>query len=485
MIKTLIVVDDDAISLSQALPSTITFDDYLREYPKRDEPRTRIVSLCDSARYLSKGYYCSLLAEARQHAAIPSVKTLNELRSKEGIKSGVLLAAHEFSQLKIGEQEQSHIIYLGKVQDARLQKLANKLFQTYPAPLLKMVLKPIEKRTLLSLEPLSYRDLDAEQKRIFAEALSEYTQSEWRKKGSGKRFRWDMAILVNPEEVTPPSNKGALSRFIRAARKLGIRAHTVSNDEIHNLSHYDALFLRETTAIDHYTYRLACKAEAAGLVVLDDPNSILRCCNKVFLHDAFNYQHVPSLNTRIINDRSDETLAQLEQKFSYPMVLKMPEGSFSRGVFKVKTRAELEEKLILLFKESDLVLVQEYLYTDYDWRIGVLNHRAIYACRYHMARDHWQIYNHGSKRFFSGGFETLPTFEVPRSVLAAALKASKSIGNGLYGVDIKCVDNNAYVLEVNDNPNIDHKVEDAYLGEELYMQIMSEFLRRLELRGRQ
>jgi len=74
--------------------------------------------------------------------------------------------------------------------------------------------------------------------------------------------------------------------------------------------------------------------------------------------------------------------------------------------------------------------------------------------------------------------------QVPKIVLETALKSCKIIGNGLYGVDIKQVSNQAYVLEVNDNPNLDNKVEDAYLGDELYMQIMAEFCRRLELRGR-
>jgi glutathione synthase/RimK-type ligase-like ATP-grasp enzyme len=101
-----------------------------------------------------------------------------------------------------------------------------------------------------------------------------------------------------------------------------------------------------------------------------------------------------------------------------------------------------------------------------------------------MAKNHWQIYNHDSKRFFSGGFETLPTFEVPRVVLDAAIKAAKTVGNGLYGVDIKEINGKAYVLEVNDNPSIEHPVEDGYLGDELYMQIMGEFQRRLEARGR-
>lgn len=78
----------------------------------------------------------------------------------------------------------------------------------------------------------------------------------------------------------------------------------------------------------------------------------------------------------------------------------------------------------------------------------------------------------------------MATFEVPKAVLNAALRACKVIGNGLYGVDIKVKDELVYVIEVNDNPSIDYKIEDAWLGEELYMQVMSEFHRRLELRGR-
>ena len=52
------------------------------------------------------------------------------------------------------------------------------------------------------------------------------------------------------------------------------------------------------------------------------------------------------------------------------------------------------------------------------------------------------------------------------------------------GVDVKEHQGKAYVLEVNDNPSIDHKVEDGYLGDELYMIIMDEFKQRLEARGR-
>jgi glutathione synthase/RimK-type ligase-like ATP-grasp enzyme len=230
---------------------------------------------------------------------------------------------------------------------------------------------------------------------------------------------------------------------------------------------------------------MARKAEQEGLVVIDDPTSILRCCNKVFLHDAFSYNRVPSPKTRVAISSSDTALDDIEAQFDYPLVLKMPEGAFSKGVFRANDRQELKLKLQELLQDTALVLVQEYLYTDFDWRIGVLNGRAIYACRYHMARNHWQIYNHeAKKRFTSGGFETLPTFEVPTIVLDAAVKACAIIGNGLYGVDVKQKDKQVYVIEVNDNPSIDHKVEDIYLGKELYMLIMAEFARRLEQRGR-
>lgn len=485
IMKTLIVVDQDTALADDALPGMIGFETYLHDYPKLNEPRTRVINLCATQRYLSKGYYCSLLAEARQHRVLPSVKTINALRNGEQAEEGLRLYEAALPEgLELAETPAEYVLMFGRCGEPLLQPLASRLFQKYPAPLLHLQLTRQQKQWCLHLRQLSLQDLNAAQRDAFRAALKDYTESKWRSDRHDKQFRWEMAILVDPEEAVPPSNSGAISRFIKAAAKLGIHAQALSIHEMLDINHYDALFLRETTAIDHHTYRLARRAEEQGLVVLDDPTSILRCCNKVFLHDAFNYQKVPSLKTRVLNTQDDETLDSLERDFGYPLVLKMPEGSFSKGVFKVEDRASLKKRLTELFDISALVLAQEYLFTDHDWRIGVLDGRAIYACRYYMARNHWQIYNHGSKRFFSGGFDCLPTFEVPKVVLDAALRAAKVVGNGLYGVDIKTRDNRAYVLEVNDNPSLDHKIEDAYLGQELYMQVMAEFLRRLENRGR-
>ncbi|WP_193048833.1 RimK family protein [Pseudoalteromonas undina] len=463
MFKTLIVVDNNEQALALSFENVITFNTYLRDYPKRNEPKTRIINLCDSSQYLSKGYYCSLLAEARKHQVLPSVKTINALRSGQA------------PTLNTGQIDGA--VYFGNAFNELQSKAAKSIFKQYPAPILF-----VDQQGLLQQGSLT--SLSEQQYAAFIEKLNEFTQTQWRIGKVERRFRWDMAILVDHNEKVPPSDKDAITRFIKAAAKHGINAKALSFEEIDNIAQFDALFIRQTTAIDHPTYRLASKAQSLGLVVIDDAESILRCCNKVYLHDAFNYQKVPSLKTVVVADQSKDTIEQLEASFTYPLVLKMPEGSFSKGVYKVANRDELEAKLSELFALSALVLAQEYMYTEYDWRVGVLNGRAIYACRYLMARNHWQIYNHDAKRFFSGGFETLPTFELPKAVLDAALKACKTVGKGLYGVDVKEHQGRAYVLEVNDNPSIDHKVEDGYLGDELYMIIMDEFKQRLEARGR-
>jgi hypothetical protein len=57
-----------------------------REYITRVQPLSerglRIINLCRDTSYLSLGYYCSLLAEARRHKVIPAVEVLLDLNWK-------------------------------------------------------------------------------------------------------------------------------------------------------------------------------------------------------------------------------------------------------------------------------------------------------------------------------------------------------------------------------------------------------------------
>ncbi len=479
----LIVVDEVSELCNDGSWNIISFDTYLREHPKKNQGKLWVINICDTEQYLSRGYYCSLLAEARNHVVIPSVKTINEMRG--GIKillSANLCSIREMNWIQKQKEIDNIYILCGECTEPALDRMSRQIFKQYPTPVMRMSLD--KKSMVLSLERLSLKDLDLELQQIFIEKLTNYHFPIWKGASNSKKYRWEMAILVNHEEKLPPSDKRAVEYFVKAASKYGIRADVVENNDLLNLKQYDALFIRESTAIDHYTYQLATEAERLGLFVIDDSTSILRCCNKIFLHDAFTYNNVPTLKTRIVSKFSESYIEEIEGDFEYPFVIKKPESSFSQGVYKVENRGQLEERLELVFAESSLALIQEFMYTEYDWRIGVLNGRAIYACRYYMARNHWQIYNHGRKRNSAGDFDCLPTFEVPKYVLNASLQACKVIGKGLYGVDVKVKNNHAYVIEVNDNPNIDSGIEDKYLGQELYMLVMAEFFNRLESRGK-
>ncbi|SDX13954.1 RimK family protein [Marinobacter mobilis] len=492
MSKLLIVVDQ-ASDWAPFFPSddVQTFEQYLHG-TQRDSTRTRVINLCQSARYLSRGYYCSLLAEARRHQVLPSVATLNDL-SRKGLFSLELseLDSEALRWLDQAADDQGSAgkvmvrTYFGQVEVPELKRVARSLFDRFACPILEVQFKRRRSWQIESMRPVSPGDLTETEQDAFAAALDRFSSIVWRKPKGRRRYRFDLAMLTNPDEQLPPSDKVALARFIKAGRKLGINVEQINKRDYSRLPEYDGLFIRETTAIDHHTYRFARKAESEGLVVIDDPVSILRCTNKVFLADLLTANRVPTPTTLILSKDQKDNVQQVMQSIGFPAVVKIPDGSFSRGISRVENEGELRVALDQLFRQSALVLVQEYLYTDYDWRIGVLGGRAIYACKYYMVKGHWQIYQHGGDaQVNSGGFETLPTYEAPRKVIQAALNATRLIGSGLYGVDIKQSGQRIAVIEVNDNPSIEAGVEDRFLGGELYTLIMQEFLARMEEKRR-
>jgi glutathione synthase/RimK-type ligase-like ATP-grasp enzyme len=52
--------------------------------------------------------------------------------------------------------------------------------------------------------------------------------------------------------------------------------------------------------------------------------------------------------------------------------------------------------------------------------------------------------------------------KVPPQVIKLGIDAANAIGSGLYGVDIKNNNGDAYVIEVNDNPSIESGEDDCY-----------------------
>ncbi len=459
----------------------VTLKNYLHDPAYVQLKGATVLNMCRSFRYQSDGYYVSLLAEARGHEVYPDILTIQDSKTQSIIRIKSEELDEQMQKALNGQKdEKCEVLFaFGKSLETRFQQFGNSLFQHFPSPLLKAFFTRKNNRWFLQdVDPLSAKGLSEKEIELTAKAAEEFF---FNKRQTFKKlavYEHDLAILVNPDEVDCPSNKEAIKKFIRAADALGIRAWAVTKDECAHLTAYDALFIRETTNVNHYTYRIARRAAVEGLVVIDDPESIMRCSNKVYLWELLDLHKVSTPKTMII---TRDNIGQVLDNFSLPVILKRPDSAFSEGVTKAKTEEELEPKIKQMLEKSDLIIAQEYLPSDYDWRIGVLDKKPLYACKYYMANGHWQIINSekkGNNRH--GKTETFALEDVPKAVLDAAVHAANLIGDGLYGVDMKEIDGKAYVIEVNDNPNLDAGIEDKMLKNELYKRIMEVFLKRIE-----
>ena len=288
-----------------------------------------------------------------------------------------------------------------------------------------------------------------------------------------------LAILHDPANPEPPSNPTAMQKFLQAAAILGIQAELVTRTEVEPLERFDALLIRDTTYAHNYTYDLSLRAVRAGLVVIDDPDSIRLCNDKVFQARLFQQHGIPTPRTCVINKMDD--ISQLTATLDMPCVLKLPDSSFSLGVIKVKDENELREQSAVMFQHSTEIVAQEYMPTEFDWRIGILDRQPLFACQYRMVPGYWQIIRHGQDGSIrEGDTIAMPLDHAPQAAVQLALRAANLLGDGLYGVDIKQAGEHFLVIEINDNPNVDAGNEDGVLGDELYHRVMSSLLRRVQ-----
>ena len=478
----IVIVTDTQQDWINDIPNVEIVDrrEYLTSSDWNRRRNIKLYNLARSFRYQSLGYYVSLLAEARGHRPFPSVITIQDLEQSQSVR----LLSEELEELinkcltPLQSEKFSLSVYFGRNLADRYDRLARELSTLFRAPLLRFDFTKRKKWRLRSARAIGLQDIPVSHRPFVREqAQRHFSKGSSRTKRAA--FRYDLAILHNPAEGDlAPSNDKALQKMIKAAAAVGIDADLLTIEDASRLLEFDALFLRETTAVNHYTYRLARKAEREGMVVIDDPRSILRCTNKVYLAELLQRAKIAIPETIVAHKGNTDLIAQ---QLGFPCVLKRPDSAFSQGVVKVNSLEELTTQLDLFFTDSELVVAQKYMRTDFDWRIGVLDKRAMFACKYHMARGHWQIIKHdsGSNGRF-GKCETIPVEMAPRKAVAIAQKAAELIGDGLYGVDIKEADGQFVVIEVNDNPNLDAGVEDKILRDDLYRRIMESFLRRIE-----
>lgn len=480
----LILVESEADLKQADTPHKVMrIADYLANPSLFAGRRPYVLNLARSYAYQSEGYYAALLAEARGHRVSPTVQTMVEL-SRKDLYSQALpeLNARLSEALAKGAQPVERLfVAFSRPQIPGYERLAREVSDWYRTPALEIELAAGSPGRIARIRPVPPNKMDSAQKAFFQDAMAVYTRGPARAPKTRVPAKWSLAVLVDPAERLPPSQPSDIKRLTDVAARMGVEVEVLDPSDLPSLAEFDALFIRSTTAIDNITYRFARRAEQEGMPVIDDPTSMIRCTNKVYLKELLEKAGIAMPPTEIIDRKSD--LADVFARLGAPVILKTPDGSFGLDMVKAATLEELQAGAARLFKETALLVAQGFVPTKFDWRIGVLGGQPLYACQYRMARGHWQIVKHGEGgKMTAGGSSTVAIGDAPPHVVETAVRAARLIGDGLYGVDLKETEAGVVVMEVNDNPNLEHDIEGAVLRDELWRALVNWFSVRLERR---
>jgi glutathione synthase/RimK-type ligase-like ATP-grasp enzyme len=257
------------------------------------------------------------------------------------------------------------------------------------------------------------------------------------------------------------------------AESMGHTAEFIFPVDMKKIPKLDALFIRANTDPMNTTYVAARMAQMYGIPVIDDPSSIQICADKINMYMHLMKKNVSMPRTKFLRKKElDEVQATLLfEDLGTPLVLKEPSTSFSARVEKVSTVGELLKIARRFFKLSDWIVVQEYIESRFDWRVGVINGQLLYACRYIIPSETFKIQASVNGHIVYCDVESVPADQVPPEVIDLGKQAGNAIGKGMYGVDIKESNGKLYVIEVNDNPSLEGG-EDAHYPD-MFQKIIS------------
>ncbi len=285
-----------------------------------------------------------------------------------------------------------------------------------------------------------------------------------------------IACFVEKYNFTDPREEAALQNFKQAAEQSGAEFDFLFREDIATIPNYTAVFIRATTDPLFTAYIVSKTAWELGLKVIDDPESIKICANKIHQYELFEKYNVPHIPTVFLNkdDFHHKKINDIFDVLGKPVVIKAPYTSFSRYVEKAACETSFRDVAKRFFKKSDVLAIQKFTPTTFDWRVGVLNNDVLYVCKYMIPKGKWK---HGAKlrgkpTVVWGRTESLHKRDIPATLREVALKACSVVGKGLYGVDIKEVDDDYIVVEVNDNPSIYAGYEDS-MDRDIYQRIVA------------
>jgi glutathione synthase/RimK-type ligase-like ATP-grasp enzyme len=272
-----------------------------------------------------------------------------------------------------------------------------------------------------------------------------------------------IGVFIERYTLTRSEEVGSLMKLGQVAHMQGHRLDFLFRPDMYKIPQYDAVFIRALTDPLNTSYVASRLAQLHGLRVIDDPDSIIICCDKVNMYRHLQKAGVPMPETRYLkeDDLTIEFGAELLAEMGSPLVLKAPNSSFSLYVERVNSPEEYVKVGKRFLRRADRVVAQRFVQSEFDWRVGVLGGEPLYACQYAIPKKRWKIMTYTADgREIYGNVKGFELGKVNPRLIETAIKAAAAIGNGLYGVDLKQVGDEFTVIEVNDNPTIAEDEED-------------------------
>ena len=154
-----------------------------------------------------------------------------------------------------------------------------------------------------------------------------------------------IACFVEKYNFTDPREEGALNNFKRAAEAAGNEFNFLFRENISEIPKYNAVFIRATTDPLFTAYIVSKTAWELGLKVIDDPESIQICGNKVHQYELFEKYNVPRIPTISLNkdELHHKRINEIFDTLGKPVVIKAPYTSFSRYVEKDACETSFKE----------------------------------------------------------------------------------------------------------------------------------------------
>ncbi|HEX5791842.1 MAG TPA: RimK-like ATPgrasp N-terminal domain-containing protein, partial [Rheinheimera sp.] len=200
MAKLIIVVDkeQDWAPFYQ-YDGVMTLPAYLK-WSAKNKQRTRVINLCRQAQYLGSGYYCSLLAEARGHNVMPSVRAFNKFNRHEIADIAEEIPGTILTQLNKALLEEINTqlvfnIYFGETEHKALKKVAGYLFEAFPVPILRVELQKKLNWQVKTLKIGSVHKLNEQEQSLFGNTLERYSHKIWRVEPANRKYKYDLAVL--------------------------------------------------------------------------------------------------------------------------------------------------------------------------------------------------------------------------------------------------------------------------------------------------